>query len=159
MKPNNSPLYTQSNHPHNILRNIPKSVNNRLFSISSKEEIFNSAQAPYEQALKNSGYNFTLRFTEPNLSENPKPKRQRKITIYHSQKNVRTNIGQDFLKIIDRKCRKRFKEKYYIMLQSEGATLNSRSDLFSTCCLVYMSKNRQRIIILLSPHIHKIFVL
>ena len=82
MKPNNSPLYvhTQSDHPPNILRNIPMSVNKRLCSISSNEEIFDSAKAPYEQALKNSGYNFELKYTQPNPSENPKNRRQRKIT-------------------------------------------------------------------------------
>ena len=42
MNPNDFPLYvdTQSNHPPNILRNIPKSVNRRLCSISSNEEVF-----------------------------------------------------------------------------------------------------------------------
>ena len=43
MKKNNKPLYVhmQSNHPLNILENIPKSVNNRLSSISSNENVFN----------------------------------------------------------------------------------------------------------------------
>ena len=33
----------------------------------------------------------------------------------------------------NRKCRLCDKEKYYIIFQPEGATLNSRSELFSTC--------------------------
>ena len=73
MKPNDFPLYvdTQSNHPPNILRNIPKSVNRRLCSISSNEEVFNSAIPPYQQALKNSGYDHVLKFcpTQPSEKE------------------------------------------------------------------------------------------
>ena len=34
---------------------------------------------------------------------------------------------------VTRKCRLCLKEKYYIIFQPEGATLNHRSELFSTC--------------------------
>ena len=42
MKPNHSPVYVhvESNHPPNILKNIPASVNKRLSSRSSNEEVF-----------------------------------------------------------------------------------------------------------------------
>ena len=45
MKPNNIPLYvnTQSNHPPNILKNIPEGINKRLSTISANENVFNSA--------------------------------------------------------------------------------------------------------------------
>ena len=44
-KPNNIPLYVhkKSNHPPNILRNIPLSINKRLTEISSDEESFQRA--------------------------------------------------------------------------------------------------------------------
>ena len=34
---------------------------------------------------------------------------------------------------VTRKCRLCLKEKYYIIFQPDGATLNNRSELFSTC--------------------------
>ena len=45
-KPNNKLLYVnkQSNHPPSVLKQIPNSVNERLNTISSNEEIFNSAK-------------------------------------------------------------------------------------------------------------------
>ena len=57
MKPNDKPTYVhaQSNHQPSILRNIPKSVNRRLSSISSNETIFNEACKPYQEALDSSG--------------------------------------------------------------------------------------------------------
>ena len=67
MKPNETPLYvhSQSNHPPGILKNIPKSVNNRLSSISAGKEVFNQACPPYQEALEKSGYNFKLNFSPP----------------------------------------------------------------------------------------------
>ena len=71
MKPNHTPIYVhaESNHPPNILRNIPVSVNKRLCSISANEEVFNSAIPPYQQALDKSGYNFKLKFEPTTHSE------------------------------------------------------------------------------------------
>ena len=45
MKPNNTPLYVhnKSNHPPNIIKNIPESINRRLSNISSNEKIFQKA--------------------------------------------------------------------------------------------------------------------
>ena len=52
MKPNDSPLYVHknSNHPPSILKNIPKSVNKRLSSISANEQVFNEACIPFQEA-------------------------------------------------------------------------------------------------------------
>ena len=54
MKENDSPVYVHnlSNHPPGILRNIPASVNKRLFTISANEEVFNKAIPPFQQALE-----------------------------------------------------------------------------------------------------------
>ena len=61
-KPNDRPLYVhrESNHPPNILREIPKSINKRLSSISSSATEFNTAKADYQQALNVSGYTHQL---------------------------------------------------------------------------------------------------
>ena len=106
-KPNNVPLYvnSKSNHPPNILRNIPLSINKRLSQISSDKDSFNNTSAEYQRAIDSSGYNHKLQFVHPSLSTPAsKPKsRKRKITWYNPlfSKNVKTNIGQSFLKIID----------------------------------------------------------
>ena len=63
-KPNSKPLYvhTLSNHPKNVIKQIPISINNRLKKISSSKESFNEAKGEYQQALHNSGYTHRLTF-------------------------------------------------------------------------------------------------
>ena len=57
-KPNDTLLYinTESNHPPEIIKQVPISINNRLNQNSSNEQIFNTSKTEYEEALKNSGY-------------------------------------------------------------------------------------------------------
>ena len=112
MKENNTPLYVhrESNHPPSILKNIPKSINKRLSSISSNESEFKKAAPAYQEALTKSGYDLKLVYNSPNdnpTEENTNNKRSRKrnVTWFNPpySENVSTNIGQTFLKLID-KC-------------------------------------------------------
>ena len=105
-KPNDTPCYinTKSNHPPNILKNIPDAVNKRLSEISSSKAIFDDAAPPYQDALKQSGFNHTLEYN-PNASSNTKSRnRSRKILWFNPPfaSNVSTNIGRIFLKIVDK---------------------------------------------------------
>ena len=63
-KPGNVPQYInrQSNHPPPILRNLPSAINRRLSNSSSDKCSFDSAAPPYQEALKKSGYSYTLSF-------------------------------------------------------------------------------------------------
>ena len=102
LKPNNIIKYVHrnSNHPPSITKNIPASINRRLSNISSNEQIFNSAKTPYQQALKESGYDYELKFKPTNKRYSRK--RKRDILWYNPpyNKNVNTNIGKKFLSII-----------------------------------------------------------
>ena len=109
MKPNNSILYVNrlSNHPPAIIKNIPESVNRRLCDISCNEKVFLDAVGPYQQALKDSGYDYQLKYTNDNGvgigGDTAKRKnRKRKITWFNPpySLNVSTNIGKKFLTII-----------------------------------------------------------
>ena len=106
MKPNDTPTYVHknSNHPEGILKNIPLSVNKRLSSISSNEQVFDLARPPYQEALQKSGYDFNLKFEPQTRTDKKKPSRQRKITWFNPpfSKNIQTNIGEKFLKLVDR---------------------------------------------------------
>ena len=110
MKPNNTPLYVhkESNHPPNIIKNIPENINQRLSAISSNKNIFNQATKPYQDALKKGGYSHKLEYnpahkdTNTNTTDN-KRKRKRHITWYNPpySHNTTTSIGKKFLDIID----------------------------------------------------------
>ena len=58
-KPNDESLYvnSMSNHPPNIIKNLPKSINRRISSLSCNEEHFNHVKHYYEDQLKSCGYN------------------------------------------------------------------------------------------------------
>ena len=104
MKPGNIPQYINrcSNHPPSILRTLPESINRRLSAISFDEKSFDSAKKPYQEALAKSGYDHQLTFnTKPTNKE--KRKRTRKIIWFNPpySRNVVTNIGHKFLRIID----------------------------------------------------------
>ena len=106
IKPNETPLYVhaQSNHPPAILKNIPKSINNRLSSISANKEVFDQACPLYQRALEASGYNFKLSYDPPVEKTKNTDRRKRNITYFNPpySEHVQTNIGRNFLKLIDK---------------------------------------------------------
>ena len=107
-KPNNTPQYVHklSNHPPSVLKNIPEAVNKRLSCNSSTPEIFNKAAPPFQEALTRSGYNYTLKYNPPRKTPRPKNKRNKRNVIWFNPPfnlSVKTNIGQEFLKLVD-KC-------------------------------------------------------
>ena len=50
-------IHTSSNHPTNILKQLPVSIKDRLVKNSSNATVFNQAKPEYEEALRNSGHN------------------------------------------------------------------------------------------------------
>lgn len=57
-KPNDTLRYVneKSNHPPQIIKNIPKAVGKRISDLSSNKESFDDAARDYNAALKSSGY-------------------------------------------------------------------------------------------------------
>ena len=103
-KPNNTPLYVhkQSSHPPNISKNIPLNVNNRLSSNSSNKELFEETAAPFQQALKNSGYDHKLVFEDKSTQVKKKRFRKRN-TIYFNppySAGVKSRVGAQILKLV-----------------------------------------------------------
>ena len=105
MKENDTPTYVsmKSNHPPAILKNIPLGVNRRLSRISANINVFNAAAAPYQEALASSGYSHTLEFQPPQELTTKKRNRKRNITWFNPpySANVQTNVGKEFLRLID----------------------------------------------------------
>ena len=97
-KPNNTPQYIHrlSNHPPSIIKSIPEGVNKRLSSRSSNEEMFNSAAPMFQEALKKSGYEYTLKFNPKEQEKTTKKRKRnkRKVTWFNPPYNisVKTNI-------------------------------------------------------------------
>ena len=95
-KPNNNLLHvnTFSNHPRQIIKQIPTSTAERLSKNPSSVEIFNSTEVECENALENSGYH--------SIKLNRKI-RNRKIIWFNPQyrQNVITNVEKHVLNLLD----------------------------------------------------------
>ena len=104
-KPNDQPVYISkhSNHPPTILKNLPGAICRRLSDLSSDEHIFDQAAPLYQAALKSSGFTDALKYgnSEPGRARR---NRARKIIWFNPpySKNVSTNIGQRFLRLISK---------------------------------------------------------
>ena len=108
-KPNNIPIYVhaKSNHPPSVTKNIPVNINRRLSNISSSKDIFDSNIGIYQKAIRDCGYDFTLEY-RPEVEEDgeekvKKRRRKREVIWYNPPYNatVSTNIGKEYLKIVD----------------------------------------------------------
>ena len=106
LKPNTTPMYVNaaSNHPPQILKNIPTGINKRLTNISCNKEVFDDAKRVYQDALKTSGYKNRLEYDDQLGNHAPRNRKQRRRNViwYNPpySKSVKTNIGGTFLRLI-----------------------------------------------------------
>ena len=79
-KPNNDPIYVHkdSNHPPQVLKELPKTIGKRISTISSSREIFESSKIEYENALKISGYKDRLVYENSSVNENDKNEKKKR---------------------------------------------------------------------------------
>ena len=70
IKTNQNPTYinVNSNHPKNIIKQIPKAVNLRIGKLSANEKIFKESSKRYINALKNSGFKEDFRYFNENIT-------------------------------------------------------------------------------------------
>ena len=108
-KTNNKPLYINkhSNHPPDILKQLPKSIEKRKSETSSNTDVFNRSNKVYNDALHENNFKETLQFVAPapnNNHGNQKRKRKRNITWFNPpcSKNVKTNIRKTFLQLLSK---------------------------------------------------------
>ena len=99
-KQNNSLQYIdkESNHPPSIIKQIPFMIGKRWSDISSDKEHFDKAVPIYNEALKNSGFNETLKFLPTRRL------RGRNIIWFNPpySSNVNTNVGKLFLNLLQK---------------------------------------------------------
>ena len=103
-KPLDTPVYVNANssHPAPVIKQIPRSVQDRLSTLSSTENEFDLAAPPYREALKKAGYKENLKFEKPVHTE--KKNRSRKCIWFNPPHSmaVETNITKLFAEIINK---------------------------------------------------------
>ena len=102
----------QSNHPPNIIADIPKAISKCLTNISCNKNVSDRNVGIYQAALKNSGFDGKITYNNQseqasnvNIEEaNQARKRKRAIIWYNPpySMNVKTNIGKTFFKLLQK---------------------------------------------------------
>ena len=109
-KPNDKPQYinVDSNHPPNIIKNLPKMIEKRLSGISSSEAEFDGGKREYEQALEEAGYDNPRLSFKPRDGQGVGRKRRRRIIWFNPPwaKNVEGNVAKWFNAIVARHFKK-----------------------------------------------------
>ena len=110
-------------------------VEKRLNDISSSKEIFQESKKEYEDALKMSGYKTNLEYrtdrnkrNDADSTEKKKKKknRKRKVHWFNPPYNleVETNVGQRFLKLVDKHFGNERKDKLHKVLNRKTLKLS-----------------------------------
>ena len=105
-KPGDRPLYVSahSNHPPHTLKNIPTGVERRLSDNSANRELFDQEIPIYQAELDRVGHKHKLEYNPRIQPIEPRKKKRSKRKTYFNppySMNVATNVGQEFLKLID----------------------------------------------------------
>ena len=89
-------IYTNSNHPPSINKEIPRSIEEKLSILSSSKKIVQESVIYYKKTQ--------LQHQQPKDSNQIKKKRKRNIIWFNPPhtKSVKTNIGRIFLKLISK---------------------------------------------------------
>ena len=101
-KDNRIPVYidSRSNHPPVVKKNLPKMIGKRISDLSSNAEIFEKEKPIYQEALKNAGFKEELKY-----EKTQKTRRRRRSILWFNppwSDTVKTNIGSQFLKLVDK---------------------------------------------------------
>ena len=113
-KPKNEPVYIniQSNHPPNIIADIPKAISKRFINISRNKNVFDRNASIYQAALKNSRIdgkitcnNQSEQASNVNIEESNQARKRKRAIIWYNppySMNLKTNIGKRFLKLLQK---------------------------------------------------------
>ena len=95
-------IHCDSDHPPNIIKQLPISIEKRLSSLSSSKEIFDQSKTHYQDALRKSGHTYDLKYNP--VTENNRRRRRRNVIWFNPpySKRVSTNVGKIFLTLIDK---------------------------------------------------------
>ena len=96
-------IHAESDHPPNIIKQLPLSVEARLSTLSSSKKMFDEVKGQYQEALTKNGYKHQLRYNPPAKAAN-RNSRKRKVIWFNSpdSKSVETNIGKKFLALVSK---------------------------------------------------------
>ena len=106
-KPGDRPVYvhSQSNHPPQVIKNIPAGIERRLVQNSCNEDVLLQSVPDYQQELDRCGYTHKLAYNLPVEPPVPTVRRRggRRVTWFNPpySLDVSTNVAREFLQLLD----------------------------------------------------------
>ena len=105
--PDNNPLYIKilSNHPPNIIKNLPDNISWKINTLSADETTFNKSKDLYTHALTESGFKHKITYQKQQntstVTKNTK-NRKRQMIFFNPpfSLNVSTDIGKKFSSLL-----------------------------------------------------------
>ena len=137
-------IHAESDHPPNIVKQLPIAIEGRLSTLSSSKRMFDEVKGHYQDVLNKNGYKHTLRYNPPKQRPNRR-NRNRNVIWFNPpySKTVETNIGKKFLALVDRhfppgsKFHKIFNRSTlkvsYGCMSNIGAVINSHNKKILGC--------------------------
>ena len=105
-KPNDETIYihSKSNHPKNIINQLPLSIESRLSKLSSNKNIFDESTKYYQENLTKCEYEHTITYQPNKIEHQAKRNRQRNIIWFNPpfSKTVTNNIGKYSLNLVEK---------------------------------------------------------
>ena len=142
-KQNNETKYinTKSNHPRNILRQIPDMISKRISNRSANKEEFVKVKEYYNKALKESGYKDKIKFQETEKAQKKQRNRKRKIIWYNPPfcNSVKSNIARKFINLI----KKHFNKKHPLYKIFNNNSINISYSCMPSIAEIITSHNRR----------------
>ena len=113
-KPNSTTTYidSKSNHPKHVKSSLPLMIGKRLAALSKNESAYNESIPSYKQSLQKSGFPFNLSYNDcvvnpstPTNEARPKRNNRKRQFLFYNPpfcNSVTTNLGKEFLKLVDK---------------------------------------------------------
>ena len=98
-------ISTQSNHPRNIIKEIPKMISKRISNRSKNKEEFEKVESYYNEALQRSGYKEKITFEKEKDNTKKRKRRRRRNIIWYNPPfchSVKTNLAGKFIRLVDK---------------------------------------------------------
>ena len=129
------PLYVhqKSNHPPQVKKELPKMINKRVSDLCSSEEIFNQEKGIYEAALRNSGYDYEMKYEPENPDQGNKKKRKPRDILWYIppwNDNCLTPVKYLFNNLIDKHFPRGSQFYVFFNRQKVRATYSTTSNMW-----------------------------
>ena len=94
-------LNNNSNHPKQVFKQLPLTINQRLINISNNKDSFNNIKQIYQNSLNFANYKHKLVYDQPLIKKINKRKRNIQYFNPPFRLNVTTKVGKQLLNLIN----------------------------------------------------------